>query len=140
MCSKNFGVRWIKTYTVSQPQSETESATQIYGIVLSQCDGKVQAPGMTAPRPKRLLTASRRLLDASNSAVPTLSTHKHAIEAQRASDQAAKQLQASKSLSVASDTPIPSTSESTPLLPMDTSEISDYESQPRELFYFNVTV
>ena len=55
MCSKIFGVRWIKTYTVSGPQSETESATQIYGIVLSQCDGKVQAVTNTTHFPHQYL-------------------------------------------------------------------------------------
>ena len=51
----------------------------------------------SAPRPKRLLTASGKLLDASNSAAPTLSAHKHAIEAKRASDDAAKRHQSSTS-------------------------------------------
>ena len=43
---------------------------------------------MTAPCPKQLLTASGKLLDASNSAAPTLTAHKHAIEAKRADDAA----------------------------------------------------
>jgi hypothetical protein len=48
------------------------------------------AAGSSASRPKRVPIASGKLLDASNSATPTLTFHKHAIEAKRADD-AAKQ-------------------------------------------------
>jgi hypothetical protein len=37
----------------------------------------------SAPRPKRILTASSKLLDSSNTAAPSLSSHKQAIEARR---------------------------------------------------------
>jgi hypothetical protein len=88
----------------------------------------------SAPRPKRLQTASGKLLDASNSATPTLSAHKHAIEAKRASDAA------TSSLSVpASDTPIPTSTPSSPPVTdaaLDISSDSDQESQqPRKCFY-----
>ena len=52
----------------------------------------------SASHPKRLLMASGKLLDASNSAAPALSAHKHAIEVRRA-DKAAK---SKSTLSVAS--------------------------------------
>jgi hypothetical protein len=81
---------------------------------------------MANARPKHLLTASGKLLDASNSAAPTLSAHKHAIEAKRASDDAAitKRHQAS-------DKPIPTSTPSSPPLTA-TQEIcsdSDQDSQ-----------
>jgi hypothetical protein len=37
----------------------------------------------SAPRPKRVPVASSKLLDSSNTAAPTLSSHKQAIEAHR---------------------------------------------------------
>jgi hypothetical protein len=96
----------------------------------------------SAPRPKRLLTASGKLLDTSNSAAPTLSAHKHAIEAKRASDDAAKR-QASTSLSVVSDAPNATSAHSSPPAteaitdPQAISSDSDAESQqPRECFKF----
>jgi hypothetical protein len=43
------------------------------------------------PRPKRVVIPSGKLLDTSNSAAPTLSSHKQAIDTRRADD-AAKQV------------------------------------------------
>ena len=85
----------------------------------------------SASRPKRSLTASGKLLDASNSAAPALSAHKHAIEAKRA-DEAAK----SKSTSSAASRADSATPSSPPI--MDSLQIgsdSDLESQrPRKHF------
>jgi hypothetical protein len=94
-----------------------------------------------APRPKRLLTASGKLLDASNSAVPTISSHRYAIEAKRAKDAKRRhdQLDASRSsLSVALDSPIPTSTPSSPPITdaPDISSDSDQERQPRKSFFF----
>lgn len=95
-----------------------------------------------APHPKHVLTASRKLLDATNLAVPTLSTHKHAIEVKRA-DNTTKRQAAAASLSVASGPLIPTlmTSSPSPALVTDVPEIpqtgsdSDLESQqPHKCF------
>ena len=89
----------------------------------------------SSSRPKRSLTASGKLLDASNSAAPALSAHKHAIEARRA-DEAAK---SKSTLSVASlaDSSVPTSTPSSPLITdsLETGSDSDLESQrPRKCF------
>jgi hypothetical protein len=88
-----------------------------------------------APHPKRSLTASGKLLDASNSAAPALSAHKHAIEARRA-DEAAKSKSASSVASQA-DSAVPTLTPSSPPI-TDSLQIdsdSDLESQrPRKHF------
>jgi hypothetical protein len=54
----------------------------------------------SASRPKRVLTASEKLRDASNSAAPLLSSHREAIEANlKRAEEATKQLHAVPSLS-----------------------------------------
>ena len=98
---------------------------------------------LSASRPKRVPTASGKLLDASNSAAPALSAHKNAIEAKRLADEAAtaskRQATASSTLSVASqaDLAVPA------LTPLslgiaDTQQISsdsDLESQRPHKFF-----
>lgn len=44
----------------------------------------------SAPRAKRPITASQKVLDSSNTAAPELSSHKQAIEVRRAQEAAAK--------------------------------------------------
>ena len=90
---------------------------------------------LSASRPKRSLTASGKLLDASNSAAPALSAHKHAIEARRA-DEATK---SKSTLSVASpaDLSVPTSTSSSPPITdtLQTGSDSDPESQqPRKCF------
>lgn len=85
------------------------------------------------PRPRRVLVASGKLLDASNSAAPTLTFHKQAVEARRADDAAKRRLQP--------DTAPPASTASAPSSPpvgaipdADTDAVvSDFESErPRE--------
>ncbi|KAF8241165.1 hypothetical protein L208DRAFT_11685 [Tricholoma matsutake] len=75
----------------------------------------------SAPRPKRLLTASGKLLDTSNSAAPTLSAHRQAIQAKRAEVAAAaaeqsQPLTSSRPSEVAYPTSTPSTPPATEVL------------------------
>ena len=73
---------------------------------------------LSASCPKRVLTASRKLLDASNLAAPALSAHKDAIEARQAHEAA----KSKSTLSVASPADL-SALTSTPSSPLITDSL-----------------
>jgi len=86
--------------------------------------------GPSAQCPKRVLTASGKLLDTSNSAAPTLSSHQQAILAKQAEDAAAEAAEKS-----------PTSTPSTPLITgvFGSDPDSDLEhQQPCEHLTFNV--
>ena len=86
--------------------------------------------GLSAQCPKRVLMASGKLLDTSNSAVPTLSSYWQAILAKQAEDAAAEATEQSP-------TSTPSTPPVTEVI--DSDPDSDLEhQQPREHSTFNV--
>jgi hypothetical protein len=86
--------------------------------------------GLSAQRPKRVLTASGKLLDTSNSAAPTLSSHRQAILTKRAEDAAAKAAEKSP-------TSTPSTPPITEVFGSDPDSDLEHQ-QPREHSTFNV--
>jgi hypothetical protein len=85
---------------------------------------------LSAQRPKRVLTASGKLLDTSNSAAPTLSSHRQAILAKRAEDAAAEAAEKSP-------TSTPSTPPITEVIDSDPDSDPEHQ-QPREHSAFNV--
>jgi hypothetical protein len=93
------------------------------------------AAGSSVPRPRRVTIASGKLLDASNSAAPTLTSHKHAIEAKRADD-AAKQ--ASHQIDVAASAPSSPVAAVQPVPSIDDdADTSDFEREkPSKCFIY----
>jgi hypothetical protein len=90
----------------------------------------------SASRPKRVLTASEKLRDSSNTAAPLLSSHRDAIEAnlkRTRAEEVAKQLQASTESSIGTtSTPGPSQSQSVTDPADNNQSDSESEQQPRE--------
>jgi len=71
-------------------------------------------PALSVPRPKRITTASSKLLDASNIAAPTLSSHRQAIEARRQAEDATDQADQHEATPQLSVVPVHVSTDSTP--------------------------
>ena len=91
-------------------------------------------------RPKQALTASGKLLDALNSAAPTLSTHREAIQENlRCAEEAAQQLQPATSVTTGSSTnqaPTPQSCDWS--VTSEGSDPDNSESEQRQLGEFQV--
>lgn len=83
---------------------------------------------LSAPRPKRITTASSKLLDSSNTAAPSLSSHKQAIEAHRqAEDSTAPARPETAPARPETATPISTVSDRVSTPPRSSSPATDFQ-------------
>jgi hypothetical protein len=85
------------------------------------------APATSVPRPKRIPVASNKLLDSSNTAAPSLSSHKQAIEAHRQAEESTDHRDQDRSLAPLSNVP---NQISMPMDPQSSSPGTDFQDHP----------